>query len=303
MLYDSAERSIATMSEMLRTEILAAALRFLAVFWIPLQPNWKTFSLARRSEVITYGIESGDLQARGINLTSKGLQFDIVSRRDRASISSALVGRVNFYNILAAAAAAQARGCSLAQIAHAVLNVKHVPGRFQRIDNGQPFTVVVDYAHTDDALRNLTTLAREFVGESKGRVITVFGCGGDRDRSKRPLMGRAAGENSDFVLLTSDNPRSEDPFQIMHEVMPGLRATGVEYSLEPDRERAIRLAIRLAQKNDIVLIAGKGHEKVQVTRTGSKPFDDVEVAHKALYAAGYTEDFSRALSSPGRSAT
>ena len=142
-------------------------------------------------------------------------------------------------------------------------------------------------------------LAREFVAESKGRVITVFGCGGDRDRSKRPLMGGAAGENSDFVLLTSDNPRSEDPFRIMHEVLPGLRATGIDYSIEPDRERAIRLAIRLAQKNDIVLIAGKGHEKEQVTRTGSQPFDDVEVAQKALYAAGYTEDFSVAISSAG----
>lgn len=257
------------------------------------------FCRLRGSEVVTYGLESGDFQARRITLSPKGTQFDLVTSSGSASISSALVGRVNVYNIMAAAAAAQARGCSLAQIAQAVLGVKHVPGRFQRVDRGQPFTVVVDYAHTDDALRNLTTLAREFVAESKGRVITVFGCGGDRDRAKRPLMGRAAAENSDFILLTSDNPRSEDPFKIMHEVLPGLRAAGGEYSIEPDRDRAIRLAIRFAQKGDIVLIAGKGHEKVQITRSGSEAFDDVVAAQRALYAAGYTEDFAKAIAPAG----
>jgi UDP-N-acetylmuramoyl-L-alanyl-D-glutamate--2,6-diaminopimelate ligase len=261
-------------------------------------------ALAHRLEVVSYGINAGDFQARDINFTPKGTQFDMVSRSGRASISTALVGRVNVYNILAAAAAAQARGCSLPQIAQAILSVKNVPGRFQRVDNGQPFTVVVDYAHTDDALRNLTKLAREFVADSKGRVITIFGCGGDRDRAKRPMMGRAAAENSDFVLLTSDNPRSEDPLRIIHEVLPGLNNASVDFSIEPDRERAIRLGIRLAQPGDIVLVAGKGHEKVQITRSGSHPFDDVAVAHRALYAAGYTEDFSRAISSgTARSAT
>ena len=157
------------------------------------------------------------------------------------------------------------------------------------MDCGQPFTVVVDYAHTDDALRNLTALAREFVQHAgpKGRVITVFGCGGDRDRAKRPLMGEAAGRGSDFVVLTSDNPRSEDPLAIINDAMVGLQRSGVTYKTDPDRKAAITLAIEEANPGDIVLIAGKGHEKVQITREGSIPFDDAKVAHKVLRAAGY----------------
>jgi len=149
--------------------------------------------------------------------------------------------------------------------------------------------VVVDYAHTDDALRNLTSLAREFVQQAKqkGRVITVFGCGGDRDRAKRPLMGDAAGRGSDFVVLTSDNPRSEDPLAIINDAMVGLQRSGTRYKVQPDRKTAIATAIGEAGSGDIILIAGKGHEKVQITRDGSIPFDDVEVAHKILRDAGY----------------
>jgi UDP-N-acetylmuramoyl-L-alanyl-D-glutamate--2,6-diaminopimelate ligase len=172
------------------------------------------------------------------------------------------------------------------------LALQNVPGRFQRVDSGQPFTVVVDYAHTDDALRNLTALARELVGP-KGRMLSVFGCGGDRDKAKRPLMGKAVGEGSDFAVLTSDNPRSEYPLAIIHDALAGLAKTKAEYTIEPDRERAIRLAIMLARPGDIVLLAGKGHEKVQITSNGTLPFDDVEVARRSLYAAGYTEDFMR----------
>jgi UDP-N-acetylmuramoyl-L-alanyl-D-glutamate--2,6-diaminopimelate ligase len=148
---------------------------------------------------------------------------------------------------------------------------------------------VVDYAHTDDALRNLTALARELISEgaAKGRVLTVFGCGGDRDRKKRPLMGEAAGRGSDFVVLTSDNPRSEDPLAIINDAVVGLQKTGTKYSVEPDRRRAIGLAIAEARPGDIVLLAGKGHEKVQVTREGSAPFDDLEVARGALREAGF----------------
>src|SRR5208337_1938165 len=157
------------------------------------------------------------------------------------------------------------------------------------VDCGQPFTVVVDYAHTDDALRNLTALARELVSGAavKGRVLTVFGCGGDRDRKKRPLMGEEAGRGSDFVVLTSDNPRSEDPVAIINDAVVGLQKTGVKYSVEADRRKAIALAIGEARPGDIVLLAGKGHEKVQVTREGPIPFDDVEVAHQVLRDAGY----------------
>jgi UDP-N-acetylmuramoyl-L-alanyl-D-glutamate--2,6-diaminopimelate ligase len=147
-------------------------------------------------------------------------------------------------------------------------------------------TVVVDYAHTDDALRNLIVLARELVRERGGRVITLFGCGGDRDRTKRPRMGRAAGEGSDLVVLTSDNPRSEDPGAIIAEALAGVNETGAECITEEDREKAIGLAIRAARCGDIVLIAGKGHEKVQMLKSGPVPFDDVAVASCILKEIG-----------------
>jgi UDP-N-acetylmuramoyl-L-alanyl-D-glutamate--2,6-diaminopimelate ligase len=159
---------------------------------------------------------------------------------------------------------------------------------------GQPFAVVIDYAHTDEALRNLTVLAREFAARSKGRVITVFGCGGDRDRTKRPLMGEAAGRGSDFVVLTSDNPRSEDPLAIINDALPGLQRTRTRYTLEPDRRKAIALALKEAYAGDIVLLAGKGHEKQQITRQGAAPFDDVAMAREALLQAGYGPSTSAA---------
>jgi len=148
------------------------------------------------------------------------------------------------------------------------------------------FTVVVDYAHTDDALRNLIALARELVGARGGRVITLFGCGGDRDRTKRPRMGRAAAEGSDLVVLTSDNPRSEEPMAIIEEALAGVRETTTECIVEPDRAAAIGIAIRAARKGDIVLIGGKGHEKVQILRDWAVPFDDVAVAAGVLKEIG-----------------
>ena len=164
-----------------------------------------------------------------------------------------------------------------------------MPGRFERVDCGQPFTVVVDYAHTDDALRNLTSIARDFAGRAgaPGRVITVFGCGGDRDRAKRPLMGEAAGRGSDFVVLTSDNPRSEDPLAIIQNALPGLQKSGARYSVEQDRKKTIALALAEAKPGDVVLVAGKGHEKTQTTREGVFPFDDVHVAQETLQQMGY----------------
>jgi UDP-N-acetylmuramoyl-L-alanyl-D-glutamate--2,6-diaminopimelate ligase len=162
-----------------------------------------------------------------------------------------------------------------------------VPGRFQAVDAGQPFTVIVDYAHTDDALRNLTRLARQMVANTGGRILTVFGCGGDRDRTKRPKMGQAAGEGSDFVVATSDNPRSEDPLAILAEIEPALKATGTAYVVEPDRAAAIRIAAGKANAGDIVLIAGKGHEKEQILADRTIPFDDAEVARAALAELGH----------------
>jgi UDP-N-acetylmuramoyl-L-alanyl-D-glutamate--2,6-diaminopimelate ligase len=243
-----------------------------------------------RSEVLTYGLTSGDLHAEKIDITQRGTRFDLVMPEQVVPIFSPLIGKVNVYNILAASGAAYARACKPDAIANGIASLSRVPGRFERVDCKQPFTVVVDYAHTDDALRNLTSLAREFVQQArqKGRVITVFGCGGDRDRAKRPLMGEAAGRGSDFVVLTSDNPRSEDPLAIINDAMVGLQRSGTKYKVEPDRKTAIALAIHEAGPGDIVLIAGKGHEKIQVTREGSIPFDDVEVAHQVLRTAGYS---------------
>ncbi|HVN19674.1 MAG TPA: UDP-N-acetylmuramoyl-L-alanyl-D-glutamate--2,6-diaminopimelate ligase [Dongiaceae bacterium] len=247
------------------------------------------FSRKRSSSVLTYGWERGDFHAEKPDITPRGTRFDLTTPAEKVAIFSPLIGRVNVYNILAAAAAAFSRNCSTDAIAQGVAALTHVPGRFQRVDCGQPFTVVVDYAHTDDALRNLTALAREFVtrGGAQARVITVFGCGGDRDRSKRPLMGEAAGRGSDLVVLTSDNPRSEDPRAIINDALVGLQKSGAKYLVEADRRKAISLAIGEARPGDIVLLAGKGHEKVQVSRDGPSPFDDVEVAREVLRAAGF----------------
>jgi len=206
----------------------------------------------------------------------------LVAPQGRVKIATRLTGRVNVANLLAASGAVLARGLSLKEVAVGAAALACVPGRFQTVDCGQSFAVVVDYAHTDDALRNLTALAREFVKLHGGRVITLFGCGGDRDRLKRPMMGKAAGEGSDFVVLTSDNPRSEDPASILAEVQPGLDATGVRYSAVVDRHSAIELAIRSAKAGDIVLLAGKGHEKVQIVAGREIPFDDAEVAREIL---------------------
>lgn len=244
--------------------------------------------------VIRYGIRHGEFRAVNLDLRPDGSSFELVTPEMAAQavsvrMTTVLIGAVNIYNILAAAAATNALGCTLEQIAEALRRFQQVPGRFERMDCGQPFTVVVDYAHTDDALRNLTKIARDFArrGLVRGRVITVFGCGGDRDRVKRPLMGEAAGQGSDFVVLTSDNPRSEDPLVIIADALPGLKKTGTRYTVEPDRKSAIRLALNEARPGDMVLIAGKGHEKVQVTREGTFPFDDVQIAQKELEQMGY----------------
>jgi len=253
------------------------------------------FSRKRSALVLTYGWDRGDFHAENVDITSRGTRFNLTTPEEKMRIFSPLIGRVNVDNILAAAAACYARGCGSQAIARGIASLTHVPGRFERVDCGQPFTVVVDYAHTDDALRNLTALAREFVtrGGGTARVITVFGCGGDRDRAKRPLMGEAAGRGSDFVVLTSDNPRSEDPRAIINDALVGLQKTGVKYSVEVDRRKAIVLAIAEARPGAIVLLAGKGHEKVQVTRDGSHPFDDVEVAREALRASGFECEAAR----------
>ncbi len=233
-------------------------------------------------EVVSYGLDHGDFLATNIQLAANGTRFRMVTPSGEIDLHTYLPGPVNVLNLLAASAAATARGLTLDQIARGVESIDSVPGRFQTVDCGQPFTVAVDYAHTDDALRNVAHLARQLAAPRHGRVITVFGCGGDRDRAKRPKMGRAAGEGSDFVIATSDNPRSENPDAILREILPGLQASRVRFTVEPDRADAIRLAVNEARENDVVVIAGKGHEKMQVLRDRTVPFDDVEEAREAL---------------------
>lgn len=244
------------------------------------------------SEVLTYGLLSGDFHGSSIQATRNGISFALHTPAGEVTVSSSLTGEINIYNLLAASAAAFARGLSLATIRSGISRIEAIPGRFERVDCGQPYTVVVDYAHTDDALRNLTKIARSAIPPGK-RVITVFGCGGDRDRKKRPLMGKAAGEGSDFVVLTSDNPRNEDPMAIIGEAKVGLQATGTRFAIDPDRSIAVQLAISEAKPGDIVLIAGKGHEKTQTIGKRTIPFDDVEVAGQVLESLGYSKGNTR----------
>jgi UDP-N-acetylmuramoyl-L-alanyl-D-glutamate--2,6-diaminopimelate ligase len=237
---------------------------------------------AAGSEISSYGVERGDFHARDVAMRPNGMRFTLVSPQGEVPMDVALTGRVNVLNLLAASAAALARGLSVAQIADAAPMLRAVPGRFEAVDGGQPFTVVVDYAHTDDALRNVLALARGLVSGAHGRVLTVFGCGGDRDRTKRPRMGRAAAEASEIIIVTSDNPRSEDPRAIIDEILPGTAGAPATVEVEPDRAKAIALAMTKAHPNDIVVIAGKGHEKTQTIGNQVLPFDDVAVARQAL---------------------
>ena len=246
------------------------------------------------TEVFWYGIDHEDfprrkrvgwLRAEAIESTFEGLRFIVEADGRRFPVESPLVGRINVYNILLACGVALTHGLTEEQIQKGLANLQTVPGRFERVEEGQPFMVVVDYAHTDDALRNVITVAR---GMKPKRVITLFGCGGDRDRSKRPLMGMAAGELSDYVILTSDNPRSEDPLAIINDAMVGLRRFDTPYAAEPDRERAIKKAIETAGPGDVVILAGKGHETYQILRDGPIPFDDREVAQRVLRSIGYS---------------
>jgi UDP-N-acetylmuramoyl-L-alanyl-D-glutamate--2,6-diaminopimelate ligase len=250
---------------------------------------------ARRAgaEVRMYGIAEGEWRAAGYSLTPSGSVLQLETPAGNAKIESHLAGEVNILNLLAAFTAAHARGVSFSDLVAAVPMISPVPGRFQSVDAGQPFTVIVDYAHTDDALRNLTALARQITAQSGKRVITVFGCGGDRDRTKRPKMGAAAGAGSDFVVATSDNPRSEDPLAILAEIEPGLKLSGVTYAIEPDRATAIKTAIEAAEAGDVVLIAGKGHEKEQILNGRTIPFDDTEVARAALRDLGARMGYGR----------
>jgi UDP-N-acetylmuramoyl-L-alanyl-D-glutamate--2,6-diaminopimelate ligase len=241
--------------------------------------------LSPQTRVWRYGLgPECTLRARHIASSIEGLRFDVQVEKKRFAVESPLIGKINVYNILAACGAGLSYGLDPEVIARGIASLRAVPGRFERIDEGQPFTVVVDYAHTDDALRNVIAVAR---GLNPKRIITLFGCGGDRDRAKRPLMGQAAAEGSDLVVLTSDNPRSEDPLAIMNDALVGIRRTDVAHIAEPDRAAAIARAIKEAREADMVILAGKGHETYQVLKDKTIPFDDRVVAREVLKGYGY----------------
>ncbi|HUY14443.1 MAG TPA: UDP-N-acetylmuramoyl-L-alanyl-D-glutamate--2,6-diaminopimelate ligase [Terriglobia bacterium] len=237
------------------------------------------------SRLITYGVESNaDYRVKQFTLGAGGIRAMLAAPGGKWEIESPLLGRGNLEDVLAAAATADGLGIPRENIQEGISRLRQIPGRFERIDEGQPFLIFVDYAHKNDALKNVLKTARPLARE---RVITVFGCGGDRDRTKRPLMGEAAGTLSDLVVLTSDNPRSEDPFSIMNDVMVGLQRAGKPYLAEVDRGTAIRKAVEQARAGDVVVIAGKGHETYQVLKDRTIPFDDREVTRAALRELGW----------------
>ena len=235
--------------------------------------------------VWTYALKAkADLRAEQVRLSLGGTTFTAATPAGSFPVESHLVGEHNVYNLLSAIGVALHEGATPDQVCAAVGHVTNVPGRFERVTAGQAFTVVVDYAHTEDALVRLLTAAQTL---KTGRLITVFGCGGDRDRGKRPKMGRAAVQYSDVVVLTSDNPRTEDPRSILQEVEAGViealkERPLVQYRKVADRREAIEAAVREARAGDMVLIAGKGHEDYQIIGTQKFHFDDREVAREAI---------------------
>jgi UDP-N-acetylmuramoyl-L-alanyl-D-glutamate--2,6-diaminopimelate ligase len=238
---------------------------------------------------VTFGLENpADISTKKFQLSFSGLAFTAQSPRGKLQIHSALVGRINVYNILAAIGAAQALSIANETIEEGIRRLQSVSGRFQRVVSGQPFLVIVDFAHTDDALENLIKTAREL--NPKGRVITVFGCGGGKDRTKRPVMGEVSGRLSDLTILTNDNPRQEDPLKIISDIVVGLQKSSGKYLIEPDREKAIGMAMDEARAGDIVLLAGKGHETYQILSDRTLDWDDREMAQRALLVRGYNEE-------------
>lgn len=242
----------------------------------------KTMLAAADCKKMTYGINSAsDLMATDVKVMSRGMEIKIKGNFGELALKLKITGMFNVYNVLSATGAALAEGIAPEQIKEALESFEGVSGRFELVDNGQDFAVIVDYAHTPDGLENILRTAREI---TEGQVITVFGCGGDRDRTKRPIMGRLAAEMSDTVIATSDNPRSEDPEQILADVMVGVNEKIGSKCCEviADRRKAIFRAIEVAKTGDTVIIAGKGHENYQILKDKTIHFDDKEIAFEAL---------------------
>jgi len=244
-------------------------------------PSASHFTEASPVPYYTYGIKSAaDVRAVEIQSTLKGTRFTVLFKDQSFPVNMKLIGGFSVYNALAAITFALAEKIPVPVIQQVLANIEGVPGRFEQVDLGQDYTVVVDYAHTPDGLENILRTAREL---AENRLITVFGCGGDRDRTKRPLMGEIAGRYSDFCIVTSDNPRTEDPQAIIDDILPGLnRVENARYAVVPDRREAIRHAINIAKSGDLVVIAGKGHETYQLVMGQVLDFDDRLVAAEMI---------------------
>lgn len=238
-----------------------------------------------KNKVLTYGVrKEADITAKNLILTMDMSSFTVKTPKGSFEIKTRLIGRHNVSNILAAIAAAISLNIPLNVIKKGIESFMVVPGRLEIVDAGQPFRIFVDYAHTEDALYNILSLLREV--EKKGKIITVFGCGGNRDRSKRPLMGSVACRLSHKVVITSDNPRLENPAGIISEIETGIKGRFHNYSVVEDRRSAIGSALRMASEGDVVVIAGKGHEKYQILKNKTVPFDDCKVARELLVRSG-----------------
>ncbi|MBN1224358.1 MAG: UDP-N-acetylmuramoyl-L-alanyl-D-glutamate--2,6-diaminopimelate ligase [Candidatus Aminicenantes bacterium] len=231
--------------------------------------------------VISFGVAPPAMvRAEQFRFSEKGIEADIKYPAGRISLQSPLLGRPNLYNILAATASALILNIPVHKIKEGIASLRGVPGRFEKIENPFGFNLMVDYAHTDDALRKLLETTREL---SKQRIILVFGAGGDRDKTKRPRMGEVAASYADWMIITSDNPRSEDPLTIISQIEEGIKKTGsTKYSVQPDRKKAIREALRLAKRDDYVLVAGKGHENYQIVGDEVHTFDDADVIREII---------------------
>lgn len=247
-------------------------------------PEYVAFIPDAECRVITYSAagEKADILIHDANLTANHSTFELLMPSGTAKISTRLLGRYNLANMAGAAAAAFALGIPTATIAAALETLEPVPGRFRPIIAGQPFSILVDYAHTPDAIERLCLSAREI---TRGRLIILFGCGGDRDKGKRPIMGKAATRHSDFAVVTSDNPRTEDPMKIIEDILPGLN--GDNYVVVPDRREAIRKVVKMAQPGDTILLAGKGAEDYQEIGAQKFPYDDTTEATAALAEIGF----------------
>lgn len=233
-------------------------------------------------QLLTYGIEqSADIRAESIQLSEKGTRFTLVTPYGKAVVQLNLIGLFNVYNALAAAASCLVSGIPFEKVCKSLEDSSGVPGRFEVVDEGQPYTVIVDYAHTPDSLENVLKTVRQF---ARGRLFAVVGCGGDRDRTKRPLMARIAVQYADRAVFTSDNPRSEDPEFIIHDMEAGVKEAG--FVSIPDRTEAIEYAIGEANEEDCILIAGKGHETYQIIGDETIHFDDREKARTAIQKRG-----------------